>query len=804
MDLDKNQNNNDSYDAGSIKVLKGLDAVRKRPGMYIGDTDDGSGLHHMVYEVVDNSIDESLAGFCDSIDVILNSNGSVSVIDNGRGIPTSIHEEEGTSAAEVIMTQLHAGGKFDQNSYKVSGGLHGVGVSVVNALSEHLALTIHRDKKKYFMKFNNGVPEESLKEIGQSEKSGTEITFLPSRTTFSKTEFDFKKLETRLRELAFLNSGVNISIIDKRNKEEIISKLSSRGGLKAYVKFLDKSREPIINDIIFFKGVSDNIQLEMAIQWNKSYHENCLVFTNNIPQRDGGTHLAGFRSALTRTVNNAINNLGLQKKEKINLTGDDAREGMTCVLSVKVPDPKFSSQTKDKLVSSEVRPIVESIVSENLTNWFEENPKESKIVITKIFEAAAAREAARKAREVSRKNSALEISSLPGKLADCQDKSAENSELFIVEGDSAGGSAKQARNRRNQAVLPLKGKILNTEKSRKDKILNSSEIATLIQALGAGYYDDFQIDSLRYHKIIIMTDADVDGSHIRTLLLTFFYRHMPELVTNGYVYIAQPPLFRIRKNKTELYLKDEKEFDQYFVDELVSVSILRNLEGKALKGKDLKNVLQKVIKLNYLLESTSNGDNNFYLLLEQATISSFFNPQNFNDEKKSSQTLDYLLKRLNMIDSGWEANLADMDFIFSKTKDKIKEDFVISLNSINENKYHEFNKICETIQEYFLSPSKLTLNENEIEIHTPRDLVSKGLELVKKGTSVQRYKGLGEMNPDQLWETTLDPEFRSLLQVKIDDAQRADEIFEQLMGDDVDKRKTFIQSNAEKVVNLDV
>ena len=803
MDLDKNQNNNDSYDAGSIKVLKGLDAVRKRPGMYIGDTDDGSGLHHMVYEVVDNSIDESLAGFCDSIDVILNSNGSVSVIDNGRGIPTSIHEEEGTSAAEVIMTQLHAGGKFDQNSYKVSGGLHGVGVSVVNALSEHLALTIHRDKKKYFMKFNNGVPEESLKEIGQSEKSGTEITFLPSRTTFSKTEFDFKKLETRLRELAFLNSGVNISIIDKRNKEEIISKLSSRGGLKAYVKFLDKSREPIINDIIFFKGVSDNIQLEMAIQWNKSYHENCLVFTNNIPQRDGGTHLAGFRSALTRTVNNAINNLGLQKKEKINLTGDDAREGMTCVLSVKVPDPKFSSQTKDKLVSSEVRPIVESIVSENLTNWFEENPKESKIVITKIFEAAAAREAARKAREVSRKNSALEISSLPGKLADCQDKSAENSELFIVEGDSAGGSAKQARNRRNQAVLPLKGKILNTEKSRKDKILNSSEIATLIQALGAGYYDDFQIDSLRYHKIIIMTDADVDGSHIRTLLLTFFYRHMPELVTNGYVYIAQPPLFRIRKNKTELYLKDEKEFDQYFVDELVSVSILRNLEGKALKGKDLKNVLQKVIKLNYLLESTSNGDNNFYLLLEQATISSFFNPQNFNDEKKSSQTLDYLLKRLNMIDSGWEANLADMDFIFSKTKDKIKEDFVISLNSINENKYHEFNKICETIQEYFLSPSKLTLNENEIEIHTPRDLVSKGLELVKKGTSVQRYKGLGEMNPDQLWETTLDPDSRTLLQVQYKDEWAADELFGKLMGGNVEPRRNFIQKYALEVSNID-
>ena len=804
MDLEKDQLNNESYDAGSIKVLKGLDAVRKRPGMYIGDTDDGSGLHHMVYEVVDNSIDESLAGHCDSIEVILNSNGSVTVKDNGRGIPTSIHKDEGISAAEVIMTQLHAGGKFDQNSYKVSGGLHGVGVSVVNALSEYLELTILRDKKKFYMKFKNGVAESSLKEIGSSNESGTEITFMPSKVTFSKTDFEFNKLETRLRELAFLNSGVNIVIIDKRKDETIESKLSSRGGLKAYVKFLDKSRESIINDTIFFKSSSENIQVELAIQWNKSYHENCLVFTNNIPQRDGGTHLAGFRSALTRTVNNAINNLGLQKKEKINLTGDDSREGVTCVLSVKVPDPKFSSQTKDKLVSSEVRPVVESVVSENLSNWFEENPKDSKVVITKIFEAAAAREAARKAREVSRKNSALEISSLPGKLADCQDKSPENSELFIVEGDSAGGSAKQARNRRNQAVLPLKGKILNTEKSRKDKILNSSEIATLIQALGAGYYDDFQIDSLRYHKIIIMTDADVDGSHIRTLLLTFFYRHMPELVTNGYVYIAQPPLFRIRKNKTELYLKDEKELDQYFVNEMTEVSMLKQDNGNSLKGKDFKNLMIQLIKLDFLIKSISSGDTNYYTLLEQATISSFFNPENFLNEKKTKETLDYLIKRLNTIDKGWVVVFKNSEFIFSKTKDKIQEDFVIQLNLINSKKYDNLNTICVDIQDYFLAPSKLIINEDEIEIFTPKDLVERGLNHAKKGASVQRYKGLGEMNPDQLWETTLDPEFRSLLKVKIDDAQRADEIFEELMGDDVDKRKTFIQSNAEKVVNLDV
>ena len=665
--------NSKNYDAESIKVLKGLDAVRKRPGMYIGDTDDGSGLHHMVYEVVDNSIDEALAGFCNEITVKINKNNSITVSDNGRGIPTNIHKEEGISAAEVIMTQLHAGGKFDQNSYKVSGGLHGVGVSVVNALSESLELTIEREGKKYFIKFKNGEAESALEEIGETDKSGTEITFLPSKNTFSLTEFDFKKLESRLRELAYLNSGVNIKLVDSRGDEEVLSELSSRGGLKGYVKFLDKSREAIVDDIIFFQGSNENISVECAIQWNKSYYEHFLVFTNNIPQKDGGTHVAGFRSALTRTVNNAISNIGMQKKDKVNLTGEDAREGLTCILSVKVPDPKFSSQTKDKLVSSEVRPVVESIVSENLANWFEENPKDAKSVITKIFEAAAAREATRKAREVSRKNSAFEISSLPGKLADCQSKSPESSELFIVEGDSAGGSAKQARDRKNQAVLPLKGKILNTEKSRPDKILNSAEIGTLIQALGTGFKPDFKIEDLRYHKIIIMTDADVDGSHIRTLLLTFLYRHMPELVKNGYVYIAQPPLYKIKRGKMELYLKDDSELEDFFINDITENAVLEQKSGTAIKGADLKNIFLNIIGFDKLLNLISGKNESFYFLLEQATISNLFNIENFENKKKSSQTLDYLLKRLNFKENNWSTILENEEIIFSKKKIKLQK-----------------------------------------------------------------------------------------------------------------------------------
>ena len=805
MEVEDNQINEQAYDAESIKVLKGLDAVRKRPGMYIGDTDDGSGLHHMVYEVVDNSIDEALAGHCSSISVSLNQDDSVTIIDDGRGIPTNIHKEEGISAAEVIMTQLHAGGKFDQNSYKVSGGLHGVGVSVVNALSEWLELKIKRDKSEYYIKFKDGIPVEPLKKVGSADSSGTSITFMPSKNTFTKTNFDFSKLETRLRELAYLNSGVNIKLQDMRNSEPVESHLSSRGGLKGYVKYLDKSKESIISEVISVKGDANEIHVEMALQWNKSYHENCLVFTNNIPQRDGGTHLAGFRSALTRTINTASNNLGLQKKEKINLTGDDAREGLTCVLSVKVPDPKFSSQTKDKLVSSEVRPIVESIVSERLSSWFEENPKDSKLVITKIFEAAAAREAARKARDVLRKNSALEVSSLPGKLADCQDKSPENSELFIVEGDSAGGSAKQARDRKNQAVLPLKGKILNTEKSRKDKILNSSEIATLVQALGAGYHDSFNLEDLRYHKIIIMTDADVDGSHIRTLLLTFFYRHMTELIKEGFVYIAQPPLFRIKKNKSELYLKDEKELDNYFIQEMVENSVLKLKNGDVLKGDPLQDLFSNLSEFISLLDEMSKKNENYKLLLEQATVANFFNKSNFQTKQKTKETIEYTLKRLNFIDKQWNADLSSDDYFkFIREENKVKETFEIKKDDIEKDLFERLNGFSNIIQEFFLSPSKLSFKDEELEIVTPRDLVSQSFELSKKGITVQRYKGLGEMNPDQLWDTTLDPSFRSILKVKVDDAQRADEIFSELMGEDVDKRKTFIQSNAKKVSNLDV
>ena len=802
--------NSEDYDAESIKVLRGLDAVRKRPGMYIGDTDDGSGLHHMIYEVVDNSIDEAMGGYCDNIEILLNKDKSVTVKDNGRGIPVDIHPEEGISAAEVIMTQLHAGGKFDQNSYKVSGGLHGVGVSVVNALSEWLKLTIRRNGKQYFMKFSNGVSISPLTEEKFSGSgTGTEITFYVSEKIFTNINFIFSKLETRLRELAYLNSGIKIQLTDHRGEDEKTVHLSSRGGLKAYISFLDRAKQSVISEPIFTKGSNDEIKVELALQWNNGFHENCLVFTNNIPQRDGGTHLAGFRAALTRTINSVVSQSGIQKKEKLNLVGEDAREGLTCVLSVKVPDPKFSSQTKDKLVSSEVRPVVESIVSEKLSQWFEENPKDSKKVIAKIFEAASAREAARKAREVSRKNSALEISSLPGKLADCQEKDASKCELFIVEGDSAGGSAKQGRDRKNQAVLPLKGKILNTEKSRPDKIASSAEIGTLIQALGAGYHTDFNQENLRYHKIIIMTDADVDGSHIRTLLLTFFYREMKVLVDKGYLYIAQPPLYRIKKGKTNLYLKDDQELEDFLIQDVIQECVLILNDNTQISGNDLLSIYKKSLSISKFLESVCDKNKGIYKVLEQAAISGILNLDTFSSDQQTNECLGYLTKRLNHLENeyekGWESNQDDLkNLVFSKTVRDVKEEFKILYDDIVSDKFKGVDNLAKFLQETFLSVAKLRSNDEEIEIDGPTQLVNKMIDIGKKGLTFQRYKGLGEMNPDQLWETTLDPQFRSLLKVNIEDAHNASNVFADLMGDDVETRKEFIQSNAKKVSNLDV
>ena len=799
----------ETYSAESIKVLKGLDAVRKRPGMYIGDTDDGSGLHHMIYEAVDNSIDEAMAGHCDKIEVILNKDNSVTIRDNGRGIPVDIHKEEGISAVEVIMTQLHAGGKFDQNSYKVSGGLHGVGISVVNALSEWLKLKIYREGKEYFLSFEDGTTKNKLdSKIISEQKTGTEITFLASNKIFSSIEYDFKKLETRLRELAYLNSGVKVELIDERLGEKKTALLSSRGGLKGYVEFLDKSKQSIISKVISVSGKVDDISVEMSLQWNSSYHENCLIFTNNIPQRDGGTHLAGFRAALTRTINNFTYETGRQKKEKINLTGDDAREGLTCVLSVKVPDPKFSSQTKDKLVSSEVRPVVESIVSEKLSQWFEENPKDSKNVVTKIYEAASAREAARKAREVSRKNSSLEIGSLPGKLADCQEKDPSKSEIFIVEGDSAGGSAKQARNRRNQAVLPLKGKILNTEKSRRDKIAGSAEISTLIQALGAGYYTDFNIENLRYHKVVIMTDADVDGSHIRTLLLTFFYREMEELIKSGYLYIAQPPLFKIKKGKQVIYLKDENELENFVVDSVIKDALLVTEEGQQIAGDELLAVFKKASSIFNIIERLSNKNDDKRKVLEQSAISGVLNEKIFKSKDQMAESLNYLVSRLNSFENdfekGWNFLPKDDGISVNKIVRDVEETVFLDFDMFENENIKALDDKTGFLQEYFLKKIKLKIGDESTVIHGPLDLVKKIMANGKKGLVFQRYKGLGEMNPDQLWETTLDPNYRSLLRVEVVDAQKASEAFENLMGDDVEKRKDFIQSNAKNVANLDI
>ena len=810
MNSKAKETQNNDYDADSIKVLKGLDAVRKRPGMYIGDTDDGSGLHHMIYEVVDNSIDEAMGGYCDTIEVALNKDNSVTVKDNGRGIPVDMHSEEKISAAEVIMTQLHAGGKFDQNSYKVSGGLHGVGVSVVNALSSWLKLTIRRNNKQYFMRFENGEIIESLKEQELTEEgTGTEITFFVSKNIFTNINFNFSRLETRLRELAYLNSGIKINLYDKRGSERKDVLLSSRGGLKGYVKFLDKSKTCVISEPIFAKGSNEDVKVELSLQWNNGYHENCLVFTNNIPQRDGGTHLAGFRAALTRTINSVVSQSGIQKKEKINLTGEDAREGMTCVLSVKVPDPKFSSQTKDKLVSSEVRPVVESIVSEKLSQWFEENPKDSKIIISKIYEAAAAREAARKAREVSRKNSTLEISSLPGKLADCQEKDASKCELFIVEGDSAGGSAKQGRDRRNQAVLPLKGKILNTEKSRRDKIAGSAEIGTLIQALGAGYYTDFNKDNLRYHKIIIMTDADVDGSHIRTLLLTFFYREMKVLIDEGFLYIAQPPLYRIKKGKTNLYLKDDSELENFIIEDVINDSVLNLSSGEQISGNDLFEIYKKSLSVSKFLDLVCDNNLGLYKVLEQAAISGILNNKTFSSQEKVGESIDYVVKRLNFLENefekGWTAEAdKEKNLVFSRLIRDVNETFIINSDDINSLKYDGIDKMASFLQDVFLTSPELKCNDEVFKFSGPTELAEKMINIGKKGLIFQRYKGLGEMNPDQLWETTLDPQYRSLLRVSVEEAQDASEVFSDLMGDDVEKRKEFIQSNAKKVSNLDV
>ncbi len=812
-------NNNDTtpgagdYDADSIKVLRGLDAVRKRPGMYIGDTDDGTGLHHMVYEIVDNAIDEALAGYCDKVDVILQGDGSVTVRDNGRGVPVDIHKEEGISAANVIFTHLHAGGKFDQNSYKVSGGLHGVGAAVVNALSEHLDLRIWRNGKEHFLRFRYGYPEGDLQVVGDApaDKHGTEVTFLPSTKTFTKTEFDFATLEHRLRELAFLNSRVRIVLTDERGAEPKISDLFYEGGIEAFTKYLDRNKQVLHSPPVSIRGEKEGITVEVAMQWNDSYHETMLSFTNNIPQRDGGTHLAGFRGALTRTLNKYADESGLSKKEKVSLTGDDMREGLTCVLSVKVPDPKFSSQTKDKLVSSEVRPVVESVVGDKLGQWFEEHPSETRKILTKVIEAAAAREAARKARELTRRKGALDVSSLPGKLADCQERDPALSELFIVEGDSAGGSAKQGRNRANQAILPLRGKILNVERARFDKMLSSAEIGTLITALGTGIgVDDFDIAKLRYHKIIIMTDADVDGSHIRTLLMTFFYRQMRELIDGGYLYIAQPPLFKAAKGKSAIYLKDERALDDHLIDSGLEGAAFRLGDNSAQSRDDLRRTVDIARSVTNLVKPLSLSRRvTSQAVIEQAAIAGALNPDILADAERGRQTADYIARRLDAVspplERGWIGEpTPDGGLVFTRRLRGVQERHVIDGPLIKSAEARKLDALAPELQAIYQRPGIFVAKDKEMTVSSPTELYAAVLEAGRKGLAVQRYKGLGEMNPDQLWETTLDPEARALLQVKINHADEADEIFSTLMGDVVEPRRDFIQENALKVANLDV
>ena len=834
MATDPNQN---EYGADSIKVLKGLDAVRKRPGMYIGDTDDGSGLHHMVFEVSDNAIDEALAGHCDRILIQLNPDGSVTVEDNGRGIPTGIHAEEGVSAAEVIMTQLHAGGKFentsDDNAYKVSGGLHGVGVSVVNALSEWLELTIWRDGEEHFMRFRHGDAEAPLKLIGPAPegKKGTRVTFLPSPETFKITEFDFEQLEHRYRELAFLNSGVRLILADARHEERVEHELYYEGGIAAFVKYLDRAKTALFPEPIAISAVRDGIGIDVALEWNDSYYENVLPFTNNIPQRDGGTHMAAFRAALTRTINNYAEKSGMLKREKVTLTGEDMREGLTAIVSVKLPDPKFSSQTKDKLVSSEVRQPLESLMSDKMSEWLEEHPGDARSIIQKVIDAAAAREAARKAREASRK-SVMGIASLPGKLADCQERDPSLSELFLVEGDSAGGSAKQGRNRHNQAILPLKGKILNVERARFDRMLGSKEIGTLIQALGTSIgHEEFSLEKLRYHKIIIMTDADVDGAHIRTLLLTFFYRQMPQLIENGHLYIAQPPLYKVSRGRSEVYLKDDAALDDYLEEAGLEGLVLDTPEGQR-SGNDLKTMVDHARRMRTLMRYAPRKYDP--ALIEALAINGALKPDLGHDGKakaiaRVSEWLGagdleaswsgevaaeggYLIKRL------WrgvtDAHIIEPSFLVSAEARKLdalaKEQAAAyaepsTLRTLKKGAVTEEQK-PEPIESVDADeqPTEADTKGKPVPVTRPSELLDAVLAAGRKGLSIQRYKGLGEMNAEQLWETTRDPTNRSLLRVEVAQADVADEIFTRLMGDVVEPRREFIQDNALSVANLDV
>ncbi len=803
--------NNTDYDADSIKVLKGLDAVRKRPGMYIGDTDDGSGLHHMVYEVLDNSIDESLAGHCDLIQVKLLNDGSVTISDNGRGIPVDIHPEEGVSAAEVIMTQLHAGGKFDNNSYKVSGGLHGVGISVVNALSETLVLTIYRNEKIYEINFKNGVATDRLKIVGEeNQKTGTVINFKPSKETFTKCNFDYQTLEHRIRELAFLNSGVHIDLIDQRETDEKKVSFFYEGGLKAYIEYLDRSRNAI-HEVIATTHEKEGITVDISMEWTDGYHETTLCFTNNIPQRDGGTHLAGFRAALTRVINSYSINSGIAKKEKLQLSGEDCREGLTTVLSLKIPDPKFSSQTKDKLVSSEVRPVVEQLVSESLNQWFDEHPTEAKKIVAKAYEAASAREAAKRARELTRRKGVMDIASLPGKLADCQEKDPSKSEIFLVEGDSAGGSAKQGRDRSNQAILPLRGKILNVERARVDKMLSSAEIGTLITAIGAGVGNsEIDIEKARYHKIIIMTDADVDGSHIRTLLLTFFFRHMRPLVDAGYLYIAQPPLFRAKHGQSEVYLKDQVALDDYLIKSGIKDISLSLGDNETIYGEDLRLSVEKSIFAKRIIENVSKKLG-FPEIISQLAILGLLNFKLFENDNN----LLKITERLNILPSNssndWTAtyNLNNENdnkkFVeISRVNRGVKDSLIINEEDLNSEEIKALDNMKEFLSNHFLRKCIFNSNTESYELNGPLDLAKRVTDLGKKGSQVNRYKGLGEMNPVQLWETTLDPNARFLLQVKVENEGDAEETFSTLMGETVEHRRAFIQDNALKVSNLDI